>query len=125
MIKTYNHTKFVQQIKSNTCIKAYSEQYKIRPAGRAGNVRRSAQHGHVEKTDPHAQCLMWRGDSRLEGGVNRAKLKFSKIITTISRVSVRNINESVRGCKTNRKRIKSVTHGFVLPRFGSHKPTPH
>jgi hypothetical protein len=35
-------------------------------------------------------------DSRLEGGVNRAKLKFSKIITTISRVSVRNIIESAR-----------------------------
>jgi hypothetical protein len=35
-------------------------------------------------------------DSRLEGGVNRAKLKFSKIITTTSRVSVRNINESAR-----------------------------
>jgi hypothetical protein len=35
-------------------------------------------------------------DSRLEGGVNRAKLKFTKIITTTSRVSVRNINESVR-----------------------------
>jgi hypothetical protein len=29
-------------------------------------------------------------------GVNRAKLKFSKIITTTSRVSVRNIIESVR-----------------------------
>jgi hypothetical protein len=36
-------------------------------------------------------------DSRLEGGgVNRAKLKFSKIITTKSRVSVRNIIESTR-----------------------------
>jgi hypothetical protein len=35
-------------------------------------------------------------ESRLEGGVNRAKLKFSKIITTTSRVSVRNINESTR-----------------------------
>jgi hypothetical protein len=35
-------------------------------------------------------------ESRLEGGVNRAKLKFSKIITTTSRVSVRNINESAR-----------------------------
>jgi hypothetical protein len=30
------------------------------------------------------------------GGVNRAKLKFSKIITTTSRVSVRNIIESTR-----------------------------
>jgi hypothetical protein len=35
-------------------------------------------------------------DSRLEGGVNRAKLKFIKIITTTSRVSVRIINESAR-----------------------------
>jgi hypothetical protein len=36
-------------------------------------------------------------ESRLEGrGVNRAKLKFSKIITTTSRVSVRNIIESTR-----------------------------
>jgi hypothetical protein len=39
----------------------------------------------------------WYGESRLEGGgVNRAKLKFSKIITTTSRVSVRNIIESAR-----------------------------
>jgi hypothetical protein len=46
-------------------------------------------------------------DSCLEGeGVNRAKLKFFKIITTTSRVSVRNINESARGHKTNRKRVK-------------------
>jgi hypothetical protein len=35
-------------------------------------------------------------ESRLEGGVNRAKLKFSKIITTTNRVSVRNIIESAR-----------------------------
>jgi hypothetical protein len=64
-------------------------------------------------------------ESRLEGGVNRAKLKFTKLITTTRRVSVRNNNESEReGAKTNRKRIKSVTHGFVLPRFGSCKPTP-
>jgi hypothetical protein len=28
--------------------------------------------------------------------VNRAKLKFTKLITTTSRVSVRNINESAR-----------------------------
>jgi hypothetical protein len=64
-------------------------------------------------------------ESRLEGGVNRAKLKFTKIITTTSRVSVRNIIESTReGGKTNRKQIKSVTRGFVLPRFGSCKPTP-
>jgi hypothetical protein len=46
------------------------------------------------------------GESRLEGGVNRAKLKISKIITTTSRVSVRNIIESAReGAKTNRKQI--------------------
>jgi hypothetical protein len=57
--------------------------------------------------------------------VNRAKLKFSKIITTTSRVSVRNIIESAReGVKTNRKRIMRMTRGFVLPRFGSRKPTP-
>jgi hypothetical protein len=35
-------------------------------------------------------------DSRLEGGVNRAKLKFTNINTTTSRVSVRNRNESAR-----------------------------
>jgi hypothetical protein len=46
--------------------------------------------------------------------VNRAKLKFTKLITTTSRVSVRNKNESERGCKTNRKRIKSVTRRFVF-----------
>jgi hypothetical protein len=56
--------------------------------------------------------------------VNRANLKFTNLITTTSRVSVRDINESERGRKTNRERIKSVTQGFVLPRFGSCKPTP-
>jgi hypothetical protein len=35
-------------------------------------------------------------ESRLEGGVNRAKLKFTKLITTTSPVSVRNIIESAR-----------------------------
>jgi hypothetical protein len=35
-------------------------------------------------------------ESRLEGGVNRANLKFNNLITTTSRVSVRNINESKR-----------------------------
>jgi hypothetical protein len=35
-------------------------------------------------------------ESRLEGGVNRAKLKITKLITTTSRVSVRNIIESAR-----------------------------
>jgi hypothetical protein len=57
--------------------------------------------------------------------VNRANLKFTNLITTTSRVSVRNIIESEReGAKTNRKRIKSMTRRFVLPRFGSCKPTP-
>jgi hypothetical protein len=57
--------------------------------------------------------------------VNRAKLKFTNINTTTSRVSVRNINESAGdGPKTNHKQMKSVTRGFVLPRFGSRKPTP-
>jgi hypothetical protein len=37
-----------------------------------------------------------KDDSRLEGGVNRAKLKFTNINTTTSRVSVRNRNESAR-----------------------------
>jgi hypothetical protein len=65
-------------------------------------------------------------DSRLEGGgVNRAKLNFTNINTTTSRVSVRNKNRvRERGWKTNRKQMKSVTHRFVLPRFGSLKPTP-
>jgi hypothetical protein len=35
-------------------------------------------------------------DSRLEGGVNRVKLKFTNINTTTSRVSVRNKNKSAR-----------------------------
>jgi hypothetical protein len=57
--------------------------------------------------------------------VNRAKLNFTNINTTTSRVSVRNINESAReGGKTNRKQVRSVTRGFVLPRFGFRKPTP-
>jgi hypothetical protein len=46
---------------------------------------------------PLPEARLGRGtESRLEGGVNRAKLKFSKIITTTSRDSVRNINESAR-----------------------------
>jgi hypothetical protein len=57
--------------------------------------------------------------------VNRANLKFIDLITTTSRVSVRNINESEReGEKTNREQTKRETQGFVLPRFGSCKPTP-
>jgi hypothetical protein len=35
-------------------------------------------------------------ESRLEGGVNRANLKFINLSTTTSRVSVRNVNESER-----------------------------
>jgi hypothetical protein len=35
-------------------------------------------------------------ESLLEGGVNRANLKFISLSTTTSRVSVRNINESER-----------------------------
>jgi hypothetical protein len=56
--------------------------------------------------------LHWRvgGESRLEGGVNRANLKFTNLITTTSRVSVRNIKRvRERGRKTNRERIKSET----------------
>jgi hypothetical protein len=57
--------------------------------------------------------------------VNRAKLKFTKLITTTSRVSVRNIIESERGRKNKSQANKEgETQGFVLPRFGSHKPTP-
>jgi hypothetical protein len=41
--------------------------------------------------------------------VNRANLKFINLITTTSRVSVRSINESERGPKTNREKIKSET----------------
>jgi hypothetical protein len=42
--------------------------------------------------------------------VNRANLKFIKLSTTTSRVSVRNINESEReGAKTKRGQIKSET----------------
>jgi hypothetical protein len=37
-------------------------------------------------------------ESRLKGG-NRANLKFTNLITTTSRVSVRNMNESERGRK--------------------------
>jgi hypothetical protein len=38
--------------------------------------------------------------------VNRAKLKFTRLITATSWVGVRNIIESERGRKTNRKRMK-------------------
>jgi hypothetical protein len=57
--------------------------------------------------------------------VNRANLKFMNLSTTTSRVSVRNMNESEReGEKQIASKIKSETQGFVLPRFGSCKPTP-
>jgi hypothetical protein len=42
-------------------------------------------------------------ESRLEG-VNRANLKFTNLITTTSRVSIRNRNESERGRK-NKSRV--------------------
>jgi hypothetical protein len=46
---------------------------------------------------PGAGSKEWEPvESRLEGGVNRANLKFTNLITTTSRVSVRNINESER-----------------------------
>jgi hypothetical protein len=48
--------------------------------------------------------LLQLPESRLEGGVNRAKLKFTKLITTTSWVSVRNNNESERGRK-NKSRV--------------------
>jgi hypothetical protein len=64
-------------------------------------------------------------ESRLEEGVNRANLKFINLSTTTSRVSVRNMNEAERESeKQIASKIKSETQGFVLPRFGSCKPTP-
>jgi hypothetical protein len=44
----------------------------------------------------HMTSGSWSADSRLEGGVNRAKLKFTNINTTTSQISVRNRNESAR-----------------------------
>jgi uncharacterized protein involved in outer membrane biogenesis len=66
------------------------------------------------------------------GGVNRAKLKFSKIITTTSRVSVRNIIESVRERVENKSQANNeVRHADLFyrgsvpfkptPRWGGHK----
>jgi hypothetical protein len=46
-----------------------------------------------EARKPHPT---YDSESRLEGGVNRAKLKFANINTTTSRVSVRNKIESAR-----------------------------
>jgi hypothetical protein len=42
--------------------------------------------------------------------VNRARLKFTKLITTINRVSVRNINESARERKNKSQASKVVRH---------------
>jgi hypothetical protein len=42
--------------------------------------------------------------------VNRAKLKFTNINTTTSRVSVRNINESKRGRENKSQANKQVRH---------------
>jgi hypothetical protein len=62
-------------------------------------------------------------ESRLEGGVNRANLKFINLSTTTSRVSVRNMNEFEReGKKQIVGKIKSETQGFVLPRFANLLP---
>jgi hypothetical protein len=52
----------------------------------------SRQQAHAPSWDSERTL----SESRLEGGVNRAKLKFTKLITTTSRVSVRNIIESAR-----------------------------
>jgi hypothetical protein len=58
--------------------------------------------GHISLSDPHGRLVQGGGgspegpaESRLEG-VNRANLKFNNLITTTSRVSVRNIIESER-----------------------------
>jgi hypothetical protein len=56
-------------------------------------------------------------DSRLEGGgVNRAKLKFTNINTTTSRVSVRNIIESERGRENKSQANNEVRHADVFYR---------
>jgi hypothetical protein len=49
-------------------------------------------------------------ESRLEGGVNRTKLKFTNINTTTSRVSVRNIIESERGRENKSQANNEVRH---------------
>ena len=50
-------------------------------------------------------------DTRLEGGgMNRAKLKFTNINTTTSRVSVRNKNESERGRENKSQANNEVRH---------------
>jgi hypothetical protein len=50
--------------------------------------------------------------------VNRAKLKFAKLITTTSRVSVRNINESERGRK-NKSQVSEEVRRKDLFYLGS------
>ena len=55
-------------------------------------------------------------ESRLEGGVNRAKLKFTNINTTTSRVSVRNIIESERGRENKSQVNNEVRHADLFYR---------
>jgi hypothetical protein len=57
--------------------------------------------------------------------VNRANLKFTKFEHNYKPGLALELKSSPRErVKTNRKQIKSETQGFVLPRFGSCKPTP-
>jgi hypothetical protein len=49
-------------------------------------------------------------ESRLEGGVNRANLKFTNLITTTSWVSVRDRNESERGRENKSRVSEEVRH---------------
>jgi hypothetical protein len=49
-----------------------------------------------QEAAPHRLSVQSKSESRLEGEVNRANLKFINLSTTTSRVSVRNINESER-----------------------------
>jgi hypothetical protein len=51
---------------------------------------------HFERLSSNEAPALIPIESRLEGGVNRANLKFINLSTTTSRVSVRNINESER-----------------------------
>ena len=48
--------------------------------------------------------------------MNRAKLKFTNINTTTSRVSVRNINESAREAQNKSQANKQVRHGDLFYR---------
>jgi hypothetical protein len=81
-----------------------------------GQKRKGATSGKVaasaapSEPAPKRKKLKVLTESRLEGGVNRANLKFINLRTTTSRVSVRGINESEReGVKTNRGQIKNET----------------